>query len=114
MSTSFIDTNKIAPVTLPGGQGRCAEILNNALCGARNVVASLHWLDAGQKIEAANDNATHQVLYLMEGQGKIRLQGKDYDVGKGAGVYLGPSEAASISQTGPEPLKLFHLVVPKV
>jgi mannose-6-phosphate isomerase-like protein (cupin superfamily) len=113
MSTTFIDTNKIAPVTLANGHGRYAEILNGALCGAQNVVGSLHWLDAGQKIDAANDASTHQLLYLMEGQGKIRLEGKDYDVSKGAGVYLGPSERASISQTGSAPLKLFHLVVPK-
>jgi glyoxylate utilization-related uncharacterized protein len=114
MSTTFIDTNRIASVALPGGHGRCAEILNNALCGARNVVGSLHWLDPGQTLDATNDASTHQVLYLMEGQGKIRLEGKDYDVGKGAGVYLGPSEAACITQTGAAPLKLFHLVVPKV
>jgi mannose-6-phosphate isomerase-like protein (cupin superfamily) len=114
MSTTFIDTNGIAPVTLPDGHGRYAEILNNALCGCRNVVGSLHWLDAGQTLDAANDASTHQVLYLMEGRGKIRLEGKDYDVGKGAGVYLGPSEAACITQAGSQPLKLFHLVVPSV
>lgn len=114
MATQFIDTNKIAPVALKGNHGKYAEILNNALCGAKNVVASLHWLDSGQDFSAANDASTHQVLYLMEGSGKIRLDGKDYDVGKGAGVYLGPSEAATISQTGAGPLKLFHLTVPKV
>ncbi len=33
----------------------------------------------------------------MEGNGTIRLEGKDYEVGKGAGVYLGPKETASIA-----------------
>jgi hypothetical protein len=35
-------------------------------------------------------------------------------VGKGAGVYLGPSETARVSHAGGRPLKLFHLVVPKM
>ena len=54
------------------------------------------------------------MVYLMEGQGVIRLEGKDYQVKQGGGVYLGPSEKASISQTGAAPLKLFQLVVPKL
>jgi mannose-6-phosphate isomerase-like protein (cupin superfamily) len=49
----------------------------------------------------------------MEGQGVIRLDSKDYEVKKGAGIYLGPSEAARISHTGDGPLKLFHLIVPR-
>lgn len=114
MATQFIDTNEITPVALKENHGKYAEILNNALCGAKNVVASLHWLGAGQDYSAVNDASTHQVLYLMEGDGKIRLDGKNYDVGKGAGVYLGPSEKATISQTGTGTLKLFHLTVPKV
>jgi mannose-6-phosphate isomerase-like protein (cupin superfamily) len=44
----------------------------------------------------------------------ITLDGKDYEVGKGAGVYLGPSESASVRHAGAAPLKLFHLVVPKL
>ncbi len=48
----------------------------------------------------------------MEGAGVITLEGKDYEVGKGAGIYLAPSEAASIGHRGAGTLKLFHLVVP--
>ncbi|CAA7625001.1 AraC family ligand binding domain-containing protein [Magnetospirillum sp. SS-4] len=113
MTTTFIDTNTIAPVTLGNGQGRHAEILNDALCGAKSVVGSLRWLESGQSLAAASDGKSHQVVYLMEGCGVIRLDGKDYEVGPGAGIYLGPSETASISQTGGSPLKLFQLVVPK-
>jgi hypothetical protein len=114
MSTTFIDTNSIEPVALPGGHGRYAEVLNQALCGAKNVVGGLHWLGRGESITAACDDRTHQVVYLMEGQGIIRLNGEDYEVGKGAGVYLGPTEKADVLQTGEAPLKLFHLTVPRV
>jgi mannose-6-phosphate isomerase-like protein (cupin superfamily) len=50
----------------------------------------------------------------MEGSGKIRLDNKDYDVSRGAGVYLGPSETATIQAAGGSRLKLFHLVVPRI
>ena len=50
----------------------------------------------------------------MEGSGKINLENKDYDVGRGAGVYLGPSESATIQAAAGSRLKLFHLIVPRI
>jgi mannose-6-phosphate isomerase-like protein (cupin superfamily) len=112
MSTTHIDTNSIPRVNL-NGQGEMAEILNNELCGAQNVVGSLRWLDQGDRFAAQAIEDTHQLLYLMEGEGVIHLENKNYEVKKGAGIYLGPSETATISHAGNVPLKLFHLVVPK-
>jgi hypothetical protein len=109
-------TTHIHTLTLPrkdlGAQGEVAEILNKQLCGAENVAGTLRWLERGERFDAQPLAATHQLIYLMEGQGAIQLNGKNYDVAKGAGIYLGPSETASISHRGEEALKLFHLVVP--
>jgi glyoxylate utilization-related uncharacterized protein len=113
MATTFIDTNKIAPVQLPNGQGTCAEILNDALCGAKNVLGRLRWLDKGEKISAEPIKDKNQLIYLMEGEGVITLNDTDYDVKKGSGIYLAPTETATIRQTGTAKLKLFHLVVPR-
>jgi quercetin dioxygenase-like cupin family protein len=112
MSTTHIDTNSIPRIDL-SGQGQMAEILNEGLCGAKNVVGALRWLDKGDRFAAEKLSDTHQLIYLMEGEGVIRLENKDYAVKKGAGIYLGPQETATISHTGAAPLKLFHLVVPK-
>jgi glyoxylate utilization-related uncharacterized protein len=111
MSLTFIDTNKITPNKLPGA-GEYAEILNDKLCGAKNVVGSLRWLHPGEKLDLQSDGNTHQLVYLMEGEATITLDSKDHGVKKGSGVYVGPSESASIRQAGAAPLKLFHLVVP--
>jgi hypothetical protein len=111
MATTHIHTNSIPREDLDG-QGQVAEILNKELCGAENVVGKLRWLDSGEQFQADVLADTHQLIYLMEGQGVIRLNGKDYDVGEGAGIYLGPSETASIKHRGEGSLKLFHLVVP--
>jgi hypothetical protein len=111
MSLTFIDTNKL-PRKAMSGAGEVAEVLNQALCGAKNVVGSLRWLKSGEKFKAEASNK-HQLIYLMDGKGRIKLDNKDYDVTKGAGVYLGPSETASIEASGGT-LKLFHLIVPKI
>ena len=111
MSLTFIDTNKISHSQQPGA-GEFAEILNKQLCGAENVVGTLHWLKSGEKLDVRSDAQTHQLVYLMEGEGTITLDAKEHKVKKGAGVYLGPSESASIRPAGAAPLKLFHLVVP--
>lgn len=111
MATTFIKTGECARVAVPGA-GEAAEILNNALCGAKNVLGTLRWLGKGDRLQAQATAATHELIYLMEGEAVISLNGKDYPVAKGAGVYLGPNEAAAISSKGG--LKLFHLVVPEV
>jgi hypothetical protein len=110
-SLTFIDTNKLPRVKTP--QGEATEILNQQLVGAKNVLGTLRWLSPGEKFQAGEPEK-HQLIYLMEGQGSIHLDGKDYDVSRGAGVYLGPSESATIQAGAGSSLKLFHLVVPRI
>lgn len=111
MATTHIHTDELPRKRAPGA-GEVAEILNNELCGAENVVGMLRWLKDGERFAADSLDRTHQLIYLMEGEGTITLEGKSYDAAKGAGIYLGPKETASISQRGNGELKLFHLVVP--
>jgi glyoxylate utilization-related uncharacterized protein len=113
MTTTFINTGECARVKLQGSGGEVAEILNRALCGAENVLGRLRWLGTGEGFDAAAQQDKHQLIYLMEGEGVITLDTKHYPVAKGAGIYLGPAEAASIRHTGAAPLKLLHLVVAK-
>ena len=108
---TFIDTNKLLRKKTP--EGEVTEILNQALCGAKNVVGALRLLKSGEKFSAAASDK-HQLLYLMEGKGRIRLDRKDYDVSKGAGVYLGPSESATIEPTAGTSLKVLHLTVSQI
>ena len=112
--TVFIDTKQCRRFALSGAGGEVAEIVNQELCGAENVVGRLRWLHKGDKFEAEPLAETHQLIYLMEGEGVIILGGKDYEVAKGAGIYLGPGETAGIRQSGAVTLKLLHLVVPKL
>jgi hypothetical protein len=111
MPLTFIDTNKLPKQKTPFGDA--TEVLNESLAGAKNVLATLRWLNEGDKLDA-KPAGRHQLIYLMDGKGSITLNGKDYDVGKGAGVYLAPDEAASIAPAPGASLKLLHLVVPPI
>jgi quercetin dioxygenase-like cupin family protein len=113
MTTTFIKTGECAKQKIAGA-GEVAEILNRELCGAQNVLGMLRWLRSGERLQAGAEKNTHQLIYLMDGQGVITLDAKDYEVGRGAGIYLGPNEQATVRHAGSEPLKLFHLVVPKL
>ena len=109
-STTFIDTNSLPRTTTP--QGQFTEILNGALAGAKNVLGVLRWLQPGESFKAeAGDK--HQLLYLIDCAGLIHLENKDHDVTKGMGIYLGPSETATISATS-SAVKIFHLTVPQI
>lgn len=113
MSTTLIHTADCARRGVPGS-GELAEILNGELCGAKNVLGMLRWLKGNDRLAPTPQGATHQLLYIMEGDGAITLAGKEYPVSRGAGVYLGPNETAEIRASGAGTLKLFHLVVPEV
>jgi quercetin dioxygenase-like cupin family protein len=108
---TFIDTNTLPRVKTP--QGEVTEVLNNALQGAKNVLGTLRWLKPGEHFKA-DPQDRHQLIYLMEGSGTISLENKDYDVPRGAGVYLGPSESATIKASKSDTVKLFHLIVPQI
>jgi glyoxylate utilization-related uncharacterized protein len=110
-NTIFVDTNKLPRLKTP--QGEVTEILNADLVGAKNVHGELRWLKSGEKFQPEVSDK-HQLIYLMDGQASIHLDDKDYSVSKGAGVYLGPSETATIQAAAGSSAKIFHLVVPQI
>jgi hypothetical protein len=114
MVASYVDTNKCSRVKLGGAQGQFAEIVNKDLCGAENVVGSLRWLHKGERFDTESLEDTHQLIYLIEGDGVITLKDKDYEVLQGAGIYLEPREIASVRPAGLHTLRLLHLIVPRL
>jgi AraC-like ligand binding domain len=112
MPLTFIDTNKLTKKAT-SGQGEVAEILTESLCGAHNVHGSVRWLKSGETF-APQGIDRHQLIYLMDGKGSIRLDAGSYDVERSAGVYLGPHETAAIRAADGSALKLFHLIVPQI
>lgn len=112
MTTTFIKTSDCVRHAVQGA-GASAEILNEELCGAKNILAKLHWLKGNDHLAADAKIGTHELIYVMEGDAVIRLNQKDYPVKKGAGVYLGPNESAAIRPQEAQDITLLHLIVPE-
>ncbi len=109
---THIDTETLERVASPGGSGEETVVLSPEVCGAESVRGLLRWLKPGDRLDAVPLPASHQLLYLTEGEGVFHLEGKEYPVGPGAGLYLGPGEGARIDNAGRATLRVFHLVVP--
>ena len=54
---TFIGTNKLPRKKTP--KGEVTEMLNRELCGAKNVVAALRWLNPGEKFKAEASTSTN-------------------------------------------------------
>jgi glyoxylate utilization-related uncharacterized protein len=111
MAVPILDSNKLPRTKVPGS-GEFTDILSKDVCGAKNFGGTLRWLQNGELLNAQPDKNSHQLLYFIEGEGTITVDSKEHSARKGSGVYLGPSEGATIKQTGSTTLKLLHLVVP--
>jgi hypothetical protein len=111
MAITYVETEKCPRTKLVGAQGTVAQIVNRDLCGAKNTIGMLRWLEAGERLDVEPLSGKHQLIYLMEGNGIISLGTQNYEVPKGSGIYLGPRESSSIKQAGLLPLKLLHLIV---
>lgn len=107
-----IDTETLERVASLRGSGEESVVLSPEVCGAHNVRGLLRWLKPGDHLDAAPSPTSHQLLYIMDGEGVFYLEGKQYPAGPGAGLYLGPGEAARLDHAGIATLKVFHLVVP--
>lgn len=109
MQTVFIDTNTLPREKTADG-GAVTEILSERLGGAKNVAGTLRWLNAGERFEA-HPLDRHQLLYVMDGDAEVTLEGRTHDVHTGMGLYLAPSEGATLTGRGGQTAKIFHLVV---
>jgi len=109
---THIDTEALEKVAPPAGPGEETVVLSPEVCGAENVRGLLRWLNPGERLDVVSLPSSHQLLYLMEGEGVFLLEGKEYPAGPGAGLYLGPGERARLDHAGSATLKMFHLIVP--
>jgi glyoxylate utilization-related uncharacterized protein len=111
MAVPILDSAKLPRTNLPGA-GEFTHIISPDVCGAKNFGSTLRWLRSGDSLDARPEKNSHQLLYLIEGEATITVDSREHSARKGSGVYLGPSEGATITHKGSGTLKLLHLVVP--
>ncbi len=113
MAITHIRTADCPRKRLGIGEGLVASIVEEGACGTRNMMAKLRYLKDDDRFDIVPLPGTHQLVYFMDGEGAITLEGKTYNVTKGAGIYLGPTETAYFEPRGEGILEFFHMIVPE-
>jgi len=54
-----------------------------------------------------------EVLYVLEGECKVFIEGNSYEVGPQTGIYLRPRETLSVENRGPEPVRFVSSQCPE-
>ena len=54
-----------------------------------------------------------EVMYIVEGQGRLHLDGKTHELESNMGVFLAPGETYSVENTGPQDLHVLSVLAPE-
>ena len=54
-----------------------------------------------------------EVMYIVEGQGRLHLDGQAHELESNMGVFLAPGETYSVENTGPEDLHVLSVLAPE-
>ena len=54
-----------------------------------------------------------EVMYIVEGQGRLHLDGQMHELESNMGVFLAPGETYSVENTGPEDLHVLSVLAPE-
>jgi len=100
----YVFATSRAPLTARGSLRHCAVVTPSQ--GA--LFQSQFYAEAARgSSPVISADGRHTVLFVIEGRGEIVIGGRAFAVGPRTGVYIRPSEAYRIDNTGEAPLKLF-------
>ena len=54
-----------------------------------------------------------EVMYIVEGQGRLHLGGKTHELESNMGVFLAPGETYSVENAGPQDLHVLSVLAPE-
>ena len=54
-----------------------------------------------------------EVMYIVEGQGRLHLDGQTHELESNMGVFLAPGETYSVENTGPQDLHVLSVLAPE-
>src|SRR6266496_5872260 len=54
-----------------------------------------------------------EVLYIVDGRGRLYLEGHTHELEPNMGVYLAPGEAYAVENTGSQDLRVLSVLVPE-
>ena len=94
-----------APARSVGGGKAIVRRLAGKEEGAKNAFFAVLEIVPGAKVPVHRD-ATEEYIYMLQGTGKITIDGVEHDVGKGHGIFMPANAQVSFEATGTETVRV--------
>lgn len=96
--------------TLPAGEERRFEHLADAAIGSHDVTQFLGVIDPSRV--PAHGHVYDEVIYVVEGEGAVHLDGKVTPISAGSCIHLPPRIAHTLENHGPGPMRVLGVFHP--
>jgi mannose-6-phosphate isomerase-like protein (cupin superfamily) len=96
--------------TLPAGEERRFEYLADEEVGSRDVTQFLGVIDPSRA--PAHGHVYDEVIYVVEGEGAVHLDGQTTPIATGSCIHLPPRIAHTLENYGPGPMRVLGVFHP--
>jgi mannose-6-phosphate isomerase-like protein (cupin superfamily) len=96
--------------TLPAGEERRFEYLADEEVGSHDVTQFLGVIDPSRV--PPHGHVYDEVIYVVEGEGAVHLDGKSTPIGPGSCIHLPPQIAHTLENHGPGPMRVLGVFHP--
>ncbi len=111
VSSFVVDENDLEPVQ-DNGDTASVYIAFDAANGCERLEQRVIRFGPGRSMERTLAGQ-QEVLYIVDGQGRLHVDGHTHELEPNMGVYLAPGESYAVENTGPQDLRVLSVLAPE-
>ena len=106
MKAFWIQEDRVEPIKLPG---RDWKMLINDKAGCKNVTFGLAEFPAGSNPGSHKHDVQEEIIYILEGQGRMAFENDEIKLAPGVAVYIPPGIDHAVINDGDQTIRLITL-----
>src|SRR6266550_5942850 len=111
VSSFVVDENELEPVQ-DDGDTATVRVAFDADNGCERLEQRLIRFGPGRSAERKLAGQ-QEVLYIVDGRGRLHVDGQTHELDPNMGVYLAPGEMYAVENTGPQDLHVLSVLAPE-
>jgi mannose-6-phosphate isomerase-like protein (cupin superfamily) len=111
VSSFVVDENDLEPV-YDDGDTASIRVAFDASNGCERLEQRVIRFGPGRSAERTLDGQ-QEVLYIVDGRGRVHVDGRTHELEPNMGVYLAPGESYAVENPGPQDLHVLSVLAPK-